>query len=56
MDSCKTYMDGVQRRLDIISGDLDVIIKAAEAKGIDTTPYMPMRVWAPEHPRRPSRF
>jgi hypothetical protein len=36
---CKAQMKVVQHRLDRVTGDLDVVVAAAKAKGIDTTPH-----------------
>jgi hypothetical protein len=35
----KAQMEAVQHRLDRVTGDLDTVVAAAKAKGIDTTPH-----------------
>jgi hypothetical protein len=36
---CKAQMEVVQHRLDHVTGDLDMVVTAAKAKGIDTMPH-----------------
>jgi hypothetical protein len=39
LTQCKSRMEAVQYRLDRVSKDLDTVVAAAKAKGIDTTPH-----------------
>jgi hypothetical protein len=39
LSQCKARMEAVQHRLDRVTGDLNTVVAAAKAKGIDTTPH-----------------